>query len=225
MELKLTADNIFTIDKPVSWTSFDVVNKIRNITRIKKVGHAGTLDPFATGVLVVLTGIFTKRQSEFMALEKVYRATVKLGEQTDTGDLTGQVVKTMEVPEINESILTTVAGRFMGEIDQVPPMYSAKKQNGKKLYELARAGKVIPREPRRVHVYDISIEAIDLPEFTMRIRCGKGTYIRTLAEDMGDSLNTCATLHALRRLAIGPYKIEDAESIVAFEERWTSCAA
>lgn len=223
--MKQTADNIFTIDKPVSWTSFDVVNKVRNITRIKKVGHAGTLDPFATGVLVVLTGKLTKRQSEFMSLEKVYRATVKLGEQTDTGDLTGQVVKTMEVPEMNASILTTATSRFVGEIDQIPPMYSAKKQNGKKLYELARAGKVVPREPRRVHVYDITIEAVDLPEFTMLVRCGKGTYIRTLAEDIGTALSTCATLNALRRLAIGPYKIDDAETLESFEERWTSCAA
>lgn len=223
--MKQPADNIFTINKPAHWTSFDVVNKIRNITRIKKVGHAGTLDPFATGVLVVLTGKNTKRQSEFMALEKVYRATVKLGEQTDTGDYTGEVIKTMTVPPIQEAELEAVAADFVGEIEQIPPMYSAKKQNGKKLYELARAGKVVPREPRRVQIYDIEIENINLPSFTMRVRCGKGTYIRTLAEDIGDALKTCAMLTDLTRLAIGPYTIENAETIEAFEERWTSCAA
>ncbi|MCF7796478.1 MAG: tRNA pseudouridine(55) synthase TruB [Lentisphaeria bacterium] len=223
--MKQQGDNIFTIDKPANWTSFDVVNKIRNITRIKKVGHAGTLDPFATGVLVVLTGKFTKRQAEFMALEKTYRATVKLGEQTDTGDFTSDVVKTMDVPELTSPKILAASEQFIGAIDQIPPMYSAKKQNGKKLYELAREGKVVPREPQRVHVYEIDIEMVNLPEFTMRVRCGKGTYIRTLAEDIGSTLKTCATLTELRRLAIGPYTIEKAETIDTFEERWTSCAA
>ena len=218
-------DHIFNIDKPADWTSFDVVKKIRGITRIKKVGHAGTLDPFATGVLLVLTGQMTKQQNDFMRLDKVYEATVQLGQQTDTGDFTGSIIAEKPVPTITETALKAHLETFIGEIEQIPPMFSAKKVNGTKLYKLARKGQVVEREPQRINIYSIDLIEFAPPQFTLRVRCGKGTYIRVLAEDIGAVIDSCAHLTGLRRLSIGDYTVDSSETLEKFEARWTSYAA
>ena len=178
------SEHIINIDKPSDWTSFDVVNKIRYTTKIKKVGHAGSLDPFATGVLIVLTGKNTKRQSEFMDLPKTYEAVINLGHLMDTGDRTGVIIESKPVPELSEASLRTLLEQFKGEIQQIPPMYSAKKVNGQKLYHLARKGKVIDRQPAAVMIYDIELLSLAADSFSIRVNCGRGTYIRVLAEDM-----------------------------------------
>ena len=189
------------------------------------MGHAGTLDPFATGVLVVLTGSNTKRASEFTNLQKEYIAEVKLGNATDTGDRTGTVTATAEIPPLSEELLTATMQEFTGEIQQIPPMYSAKKVKGKKLYELARKGKTIEREPSTVTIEEIELISFDEHGFTMRVLCGKGTYIRVLAEDIGKHLATAAHLKELCRTAVGEYRIDDAWTIDEFIEKWKSSAA
>lgn len=217
--------HIINIDKPVDWTSFDVVNKIRFATKIKKVGHAGTLDPFATGVLIVLTGKNTKRQAEFMAMPKSYEAEIILGESTDTGDKTGTILETVAVPELDSSTVQQALDGFLGEIQQIPPMYSAKKIGGKKLYKLARAGKTIDREPVLVNIYGIELLELGDKRLKISVDCGKGTYIRVLAEDIAKALGTVAHVDVLTRTAVGDYRIEDAVSIPEFIENWKSYAA
>ena len=218
-------DHIFNINKPVDWTSFDVVNKIRYTTRIKKVGHAGTLDPFATGVLLVLTGSNTKRQDEFMLLPKVYEAWVRLGVRMDTGDRTGTPLESRPVPSLTAVDIQAACAPFVGDIQQVPPMYSAKKIEGRKLYELARKGKTIHRDPVQVSIYDIQLMDQQAEAFLIRVSCGRGTYIRVLAEDIARSLGTEAYLDRLVRTAVGDYRIEDAMSIPEFIDNWKSFAA
>ncbi len=218
-------EHIINIDKPMDWTSFDVVNKIRYTTRIKKVGHAGTLDPFATGVLIVLTGKNTKRQNEFMDMPKTYEAKIRLGDLKDTGDRTGKVVESLPVPELSEAKILSALESFKGEIQQVPPMYSAKKVDGKTLYKMARKGQTVERQPATVTIY--SIEYLSYSDALLRIRvdCGKGTYIRVLAEDIGRKLGTLAYVEELKRTAVGDYRIEDALSIPEFIEKWKLSAA
>ena len=216
---------IININKPMDWTSFDVVNKIRHTTKIKKVGHAGTLDPFATGVLVVLTGKNTKRQDEFMSLSKIYEADITLGQLRDTGDRTGVVTETKPVPELNHKTIRAVLDSFIGDIEQVPPMYSAKKVNGKKLYKLARQGKTVERKPSIVTINGIDLLSVGEDAIRIRVSCGKGTYIRVLAEDIAKALDTVAYVEELKRIAVGDYRIEDAISIPEFIENWKSYAA
>lgn len=218
-------EHIINIDKPMDWTSFDVVNKIRYTTRIKKVGHAGTLDPFATGVLIVLTGKNTKRQNEFMDMPKTYEAEIRLGDLKDTGDRTGKVVESLPVPELSGAKILSALESFKGEIQQVPPMYSAKKVDGKTLYKMARKGQTVERQPATVTIY--SIEYLSYSDALLRIRvdCGKGTYIRVLAEDIGRKLGTLAYVEELKRTAVGDYRIEDALSIPEFIEKWKLSAA
>ena len=219
------AEHIFNINKPMDWTSFDVVKKIRNTTGIKKVGHAGTLDPFATGVLIVLTGKNTKRQNEFMDLPKTYEAELKLGHQMDTGDRTGTIVESQSIPELTEAHIQAVLTSFLGEIQQIPPMYSAKKVNGKTLYKLARKGQVVERQPSTVMIYSIELLSFKSDRIDLRVHCGRGTYIRVLAEDIARELGTLAYVEELTRTAIGDYRIEDALSIPEFIENWKSSAA
>ena len=209
----------------MDWTSFDVVRKIRYTTRIKKVGHAGTLDPFATGVLILLTGKNTKRQNEFMDMPKTYVAEIALGSQTDTGDRTGVVIESAPIPEINEDAIQSILKIFEGEIQQIPPMYSAKKVEGQTLYKLARKGKVVERKPSLVTIYDITLESFTNDTLNISVNCGKGTYIRVLAEEIGKALGTLAHVRELKRTAIGDYRIEDALSIPEFIEKWKSSAA
>ncbi|MCF7807740.1 MAG: tRNA pseudouridine(55) synthase TruB [Candidatus Marinimicrobia bacterium] len=216
---------IININKPTDWTSFDVVAKIRNTTRIKKVGHAGTLDPFATGVLLLLTGKNTKRQNEFMAMSKTYEADISLGKLRDTGDRTGIVTDTQPVPALDRGSVEAVFEQFRGEITQIPPMYSAKKVNGKKLYKLARQGKMVERQPSLVTIHSLDLIALNNDRLKIRVSCGKGTYIRVLAEDIAKSLGTVAYVEELIRTAVGDYRIEDALSIPEFIENWKLSAA
>jgi tRNA pseudouridine55 synthase len=218
-------EHIININKPMDWTSFDVVRKVRYTTRIKKVGHAGTLDPFATGVLLVLTGKNTKRQSEFMGLPKTYVADIKLGQKMDTGDRTGEVIETLAIPELNETHVLEVLKSFIGESEQIPPMYSAKKVQGKTLYKMARKGQTVERQASIITIYNIELLVLNQDQLKIRVDCGKGTYIRVLAEDIGQKLGTVAHVEELQRTAIGDYRVEDALSIPEFIENWKSSAA
>ena len=207
---------ILNICKPEGWTSFDVVKAIRNVVRVKKVGHAGTLDPFAVGVLLICTGRATKRVSELVNFEKEYVATLELGKVTDTLDRTGVILEENAPPHIQINELETVCNSFIGEIYQTPPMYSAVKINGQRLYKLARQGKVVDREPRRIKIYEINILKFENAFITLKVICTKGTYIRTLAHDIGEKLTCGACLNNLTRTRIGPYKIENAYAIRDF---------
>lgn len=208
---------IININKPEGWTSFDVVKKIRNITRVRKVGHAGTLDPFAVGVLLICTGKATKKVAELMGLEKEYLATIELGKTTDTHDITGAVVTQTESKIFELSELERVCNSFIGEIDQTPPMYSAVKIKGQRLYKMARRGESVERKPRKVMIRNIEIIEYQHPFLTVKVRCSRGTYIRALADDMGKKLNCGGCLNALTRTRIGSYKIENAYSMANFE--------
>jgi tRNA pseudouridine55 synthase len=209
---------VILIDKYSGWTSFDVVNKIRKITHTKKVGHAGTLDPAATGLLIVCTGKKTKEIYKYQEAEKTYSGVIRLGEVTDTFDAEGKILETRKVENISETEILKVRDSFLGEIKQTPPMYSAKKHKGKALYKYARKGVEVEREPRTVRVYSFDILNVSLPEIEFRIKCSKGTYIRVIAYDFGKKLGTGAHLKELRREAIGGYSVEDALTIDEFAE-------
>jgi len=202
-------DGILVVNKPQGWTSHDVVGRIRRLTHQKRVGPAGTLDPMATGVLQVCLCRATRVSEYLMDSDKTYRAVVRLGVETDTYDAEGQVVATQPV-NVDESELRAVLARFIGEIDQVPPMYSALKRDGKPLYKLARQGIEVERKPRRITIYDIALRAWQSPDATIDVCCSSGTYIRSLAHDMGAALGCGAHLIALTRLASGSFTLEDA---------------
>ncbi len=201
---------ILPVDKPAGWTSFDVVNKLRMVSRVKKVGHAGTLDPFATGLLLICFARATKQVAHLMELEKEYVGTFQLGAETDTHDLTGKVTARYEVPPITLSELETAISRYRGEIEQVPPMFSALKHRGRRLYELARKGEVIEREPRKVTIYAFDVLSFDGSEIQFRIVCSRGTYIRAIARDLGQDLGCGAYLKSLVRTRIGDFQLERA---------------
>lgn len=214
---------IIVMDKPADFTSFDVVAKLRGILHIKKIGHTGTLDPIATGVLVVCVGRATKLVSKLTAEEKIYEAGVLFGEKYDTGDITGKLMKNDSVV-ITEDDFRTACQQFVGDIDQIPPMYSAKKVNGKKLYEYAREGIEVEREPERIHIYSIELLGFDFTHAQIRVHCSKGTYIRTLIEDISEAAGTVGTMESLRRTKNGDFSIEDAvtfEQLEAADDPWS----
>lgn len=206
---------ILLIDKEPDWTSFDVVAKLRNILKIKKIGHAGTLDPFATGLLLILVGKATKKQDELMLSDKVYETDIKLGEKTDSFDRTGAVIASSDKQVSDEEIRSAVMS-LTGEQLQLPPMFSAIKKDGKRLYELARKGIEIEREPRKITIHSIDILSIQDNILRVRVHCSKGTYIRSLADDIGEKLGTYAHLKELRRVSIGSYSVENAFKIGEF---------
>lgn len=197
------------VDKPVGPTSHDIVDVARRALRTRKIGHAGTLDPFASGLLILAVGRKTKELSKFVGLEKEYLAKLRLGASSDTMDRTGSVVEQDCAPVPREAFEAALE-RFRGVIDQVPPMYSAKKVGGKKLYELAREGKEIDRKPVRVTIHALELLSYAWPFAEIRTRVSSGTYIRALADDIGRSLGCGAYLEELRRTEIGPYKTADA---------------
>jgi tRNA pseudouridine55 synthase len=201
---------VFPVEKGPGVTSFQVVAHLRRVLRAPKVGHGGTLDPEATGVLPILIGEATKLTPYLVELDKEYLATVRLGITTETQDLSGAVVGTRPVPPLAREEIQAALGRFVGSISQVPPMYSAIHRGGKRLYELAREGLNVEREPRQVTVHSIALEALALPDLTIRVHCGKGVYVRTLAADLGEALGCGAALAALTRTRVGPYRLEDA---------------
>lgn len=222
---KIQEGHIFLIDKPLDWTSFDVVNKIRwnirkayNLKKIK-VGHAGTLDPKATGLLLVCTGKWTKRIDEYQAQEKTYTGTIKLGATTPTYDLESEEDQTFPIDHITNEKILEATQQFVGEIQQFPPMHSAIKVDGKRLYELAREGQEIERKSRTITIQDFKITRIDLPYVDFEVNCSKGTYIRSLAYDFGKALKSGGYLTALRRTKIGEFDVLNAENL-AFEQSY-----
>ena len=201
-------DGVFAVNKPEGFTSFDVIAKLRGILGQRRLGHSGTLDPMATGVLVVFAGTATKAVDLCPDDTKSYTARVQLGVSTDSGDRTGEVTARSDVrPTLAE--LNTAASRFIGEIQQIPPMVSAVKVNGQRLYDLARAGKTVERKPRTIYIDNIEIEDYDGDAFTMHVDCRRGTYIRTLAEDIAAACGTCGHLAALTRTASGGFTLDD----------------
>lgn len=210
------------VDKPLHWTSFDVVNKLRwnlkralNIKNIK-VGHAGTLDPLATGLLVICTGKHTKRIEELMGGVKTYTGTILLGKTTPSYDLETEYNQTFPVDHITEELMESVRQQFLGELDQVPPIFSAKQVDGKRAYDLARAGKEVELKPNRIVVEDFKIFTSRFPEIDFEITCSKGTYIRSVAHDFGKALNSGGTLIRLRRTKSGELDVQHARSV----EEW-----
>jgi len=215
---------ILLIDKELNWTSFDAVNKIRILLKnhlgIKKikVGHAGTLDPLATGLIIVCTGKMTKKITDFQDLEKEYEAVLKLGETTPSFDLESQVDKTFPVDHITEDKLVRVLQSFVGEIDQVPPLFSAKYINGTRAYEYARKGSDLELKAHKVKIFSIELIFFALPLVKIRVKCSKGTYIRALARDIGLALGSGAYLAELRRTGIGSFNVNKAISVSEFEK-------
>ncbi|MFZ5799864.1 MAG: tRNA pseudouridine(55) synthase TruB [Candidatus Omnitrophota bacterium] len=211
-------DGLLLIDKPAGVTSHDVVERIRRRFAITKVGHAGTLDPMATGLLVVLLGKSTRLFSELSVADKEYEATLTLGLQTETGDIEGRMITQSLFEKIDEERIKKVFAGFIGEQHQVPPMYSALKVRGKKLYQLARKGAVVERQPRNIFIHKLELLRFNPPEIEFCIHCSKGTYIRTLAEDIAKALGTCGCLSALRRTTSGPFHIKDAVRLEEINE-------
>lgn len=209
-------DGIINVYKEKGFTSHDVVAKLRGILRMKKIGHTGTLDPAAEGVLPVCLGKGTRLCDMLTDKTKTYRAVMLLGQETDTQDTTGQVLHEYPVTVTEEQVREAVMG-FLGPYMQVPPMYSALKVNGKKLYELARAGKEIERQPRPVEILDISVEKIELPRVTMLVTCSKGTYIRTLCYDIGRTLGCGGCMESLLRTRVDRFSVEDALTLDEIE--------
>ncbi len=219
---------IILIDKPLQWTSFQVVNKLRwlirksfNIKKIK-VGHAGTLDPLASGLLVICTGKFTKRIQEFQGQTKEYTGTITLGATTPSYDLETEIDKTFPIDHISDEMILNATSHFLGEIEQYPPIFSALKKEGKRLYEYAREGEKVTINSRKITINEFEITRINLPEVDFRVVCGKGTYIRSLAHDFGKHLNNGGHLTALRRTKIGSFLVENATTIESFESQLQS---
>ena len=203
-------DAVLLVDKPLGWTSFDVVNKIRALTGIRRVGHAGTLDPLATGLLIVCTGRKTKELSRFTGLDKTYAALITLGGTTESYDAATPVVDRRDVSGLSDEAVRGAIGSFVGRQRQLPPMWSAVKVGGRRLYRYARKGQTVTRPPRDIEISSITVDRISLPEVAVTVTCSKGTYIRTLAHDIGARLGCGAYLSGLRRTAIGPFKVDDA---------------
>lgn len=210
MENIFEQGQVMLIDKPLEWTSFDVIRKLRSLLRIKKIGHAGTLDPLATGLLIVCTGKFTKRINEFMAQEKEYTGTITLGATTPTYDLESEPRDLKPVDHLQEDAIRAATASFTGTILQVPPIHSAIKKEGKRVYELARQGKEVQLDPRKITISEFEITAIHLPRVEFKVVCSTGTYIRSLANDFGAALGCGGYLSALCRTRIGNFKVEDA---------------
>lgn len=206
--------------KPTGRSSFWVVKVVRGIIGVKKVGHAGSLDPFADGVLLLVTGRATKKVTQLMELQKEYVGEIRLGVRTDTDDLTGEITSEQACTGIAMDRIDEVCREFTGEIDQLPPVYSAKKIKGERYYKIARRGGEVERRVNRVHVYSLDILDYTEPMLRIRVTCSKGTYIRALARDIGDALGCGGHLHALTRTRIGNYTIEDSTTIDHFEKNF-----
>lgn len=208
---------VLPVDKPHGWSSFKVIRRLRHILGIRKVGHAGTLDPMATGLLICLVGRATKMMERFMELPKEYTGVIRLGEETASFDAETDVTTRHSVDHVTAETLEDARFRFLGDIEQLPPMYSAVKIGGERLYKKARRGEEIERKARRVRIDEFSLLDVEIPEVAFRVRCSKGTYIRSLAHDFGQATGAGGHLSALRRTAIGPFRVEDAWSIDALE--------
>ena len=216
---------LLLIDKPLEWTSFQAVNKIRwglkskfNLKKLK-VGHAGTLDPLATGLLLICTGKMTKKIPEFQALEKTYTGTITLGATTPSFDSETPIDKKFKITHLNDEALIAAKEKFEGEIDQSPPLFSAIKKEGKRLYEYARAGKKVEIKPRKVKIHSFNLTRIELPDLAFEVKCSKGTYIRSLANDFGKAVDSGGYLSSLRRIKIGSFEVKNALTPKEFIEK------
>jgi len=218
VKLSFEAGQVILIDKPLHWTSFDVVRKIRSTLKIKKVGHAGTLDPLATGLLIVCTGKFTKKINEYMAQVKEYTGTFTLGATTPTYDKESTPENFKSFSHITEEEIKSATQNFIGVIQQYPPIYSAIKKEGVALYELARRGEDVELKARAIEINEFEITGIKLPVISFRVLCGTGTYIRSLAHDMGVALGCGAYLSELRRTKIGEMNVNDGKTMEGFIE-------
>ena len=206
-------DGILLVDKPTGWTSHDVVAKIRNHFKFSKVGHGGTLDPLATGLLVLLIGKGTKLSDRIMGGDKTYEGTIHFGVVTHSQDRDGEVLEEKDASHITREQVEAAVQNYLGDIEQIPPMVSAIKKDGVALYKLARKGQEIERKPRKIHVFSFEITRFDPPYADFCVKSTKGTYVRTLAHDLGNDLGVGASLHALRRTASGPLEINQAHSL------------
>lgn len=204
------AGEVILIDKPKGWSSFKAVRAIRSAVKVKKVGHAGTLDPMATGLLIICTGKKTRTISEYQGMFKVYEGTITLGKSSPSMDTETETKETKPLTGVTAEKILAEKEKFTGRIRQVPPMFSALKVDGKPLYKMARQGKEIKREPREIEIYEFDIKKIDLPDVSFRIKCSTGTYIRSVANDLGNNLGCGGLLSRLRRTAIGSYNVDDA---------------
>jgi tRNA pseudouridine55 synthase len=209
---------VILINKPLHWTSFDVVRKMRGLIQIKKIGHAGTLDPLATGLLIVCTGKFTKKINEFMAQEKEYTGSITLGAVTPTYDLESEPEQQKDFSFITHAMLQTATEKFVGDIQQLPPMFSAIKKDGVALYELARRGEEVELKTRSIHISSFEITAVELPVVHFKVICSTGTYIRSLANDYGAAFGCGGYLSSLCRTRIGEFKNENAMDMEDFEQ-------
>ena len=219
------AGQILLIDKPLTWSSFQAVNKVKyaliknlGLPKKFKIGHAGTLDPLASGLLIICTGKFTKRISELQGQIKEYTGTITVGGTTPSYDLETEINETFPTEHITNELIQETTKQFIGEIDQFPPIFSALKKDGKRLYEHARAGEEVEIASRKIEISEFEITRIELPEIDFRVVCSKGTYIRSLAFDFGKALNSGAHLTALRRTKIGEFSVENAIEPLAFEK-------
>jgi len=220
---------ILLIDKPLTWSSFQAVNKLKYVLKRKynlpkkfKIGHAGTLDPLATGLLIICTGKFTKKIPEIQSQTKEYTGTITIGATTPSYDLETEIDATFPINHIDDALIHQTAKGFIGEIDQKPPVFSAIKKDGKRLYEHARAGSAIEIASRKTTIYEFEITRIALPEIDFRVQCSKGTYIRSLAYDFGIALKSGAHLSALRRTKIGAFSVENSVTPEVFEKELLS---
>lgn len=213
-----SSSGILLVDKPAGLTSHDVVARAKRLLHAKKVGHAGTLDPFATGLLVLLIGEGTKLSASLMEGSKLYTAEIKLGEKTDTADAKGTIIERKSFEHYSEETIKKVLEQFVGTIKQKPPMYSALKKKGTPLYKFARKGLEVDREAREVTIQNVELLSSSLSGITFRVLCSKGTYVRTLAEAISEALGTCGHLKELRRLGSGTFCIEDAVSVEDLED-------
>lgn len=219
MEQEKPFEAVYLINKPLGWTSFDVVKKVRNALRIKKVGHAGTLDPLATGLLIVCAGKKTKSIDTYQAQEKEYTGTFVLGKTTESFDLEKEVIEVADPSHVRLEDVEKAVSSLRGDILQIPPMHSAIKVDGKRVYESARKGIEVKMEPRAVQVSIFEISRFELPEIDFKIVCSKGTYIRSLVRDLGESLGVGAYMSALTRTRIGEFKLEYAEEVLELVEK------
>jgi len=210
---------IYNIYKPKDLSSFSIVKKVKNITK-EKVGHSGTLDPFADGVLVLGVGKSTKKLSNIIQFDKTYEGIIKLGEKTDSMDLTGNIVEEKEVCEISEQSLIDCEKKFVGELLQRTPMYSARKINGVRLYKLARKNIEIKTNPKLITINSLKIDSLDETTLKITVDCSSGTYIRVLAEDIAEYLGTVGHLISLTRLSVGEYRLDESVTIEKFEDKW-----
>ena len=211
-------EGVLLIDKPSGMTSHDVVDRVRRKLKMKRIGHAGTLDPLATGLLIILVGKATKLSQYLMSLDKVYEGTITLGVATNTYDAEGEVMTTIPVPELTMDEVSKTLGSFLGDQYQTPPMFSAVKIDGQPLYKLARKGVEVEREPRFIRISKFEATRFESPEIDFTLNCTKGTYVRTLASDIGEKLDCGAHLSSLRRTASDRFHIKDSITLEAFRE-------